>query len=296
MERPLRCAACRGWFEGANECPGCCSLAREVTTSWSYWLSAIMHQVHTLLQARFRERRGVVTLLGVPPEVGFALIKHFAWPNRAANRHPVYTPAHPNWKQATSKGGKKHMIKFTYDDMSEVEWAFPLHNYFPTTALGAVRLASQKRWQDPRVWGTAVQFKYVWTAQRKLGIPVPGVHTFTISSNITHVGMTPDAVPRFNMEYLRWVSELQYSHLLAVKHAVDAFPIRPLGKSHPLHGAVHSLADWVPQMPVVVPAAAGELADEGDDDDDDDDDDIDDDDDGDEEWGGGDGSGRRPCS
>ena len=149
LKRPLRCAACRGWFEGSNECPDCCSLAREVTTSWSYWQWAIMSAVHNLLQDRHRERRGVVTLLGVPPEVGFAILKHFAWPKWDVNRAgPVYTPDHPSWKQGTSAGKAYHFIKFSYSDMSEVEWAFPLHNHYPKTSLGPVRLASRHMWQD----------------------------------------------------------------------------------------------------------------------------------------------------
>ena len=113
LKRPLRCSECRGWFDGPLTCTGCDFLAREVKLSWSYWQWAVMAQVHNLLKAAFRERRGVVTLLGVPPAVGFALLKHFAWPNRLINRGgAVYTAAHHSWKQGTSVGKKWHFIKF----------------------------------------------------------------------------------------------------------------------------------------------------------------------------------------
>ena len=120
--------------------------------SWSYWQWAIMGQVNNLLQARFRERRAVVTLLGVPPEVGFALMKHFASPNRVTNENgSAYSATHPSWKQGTSAGKKYHFVKFSYDNFDDVEWAFPLHNYYPKTSVGSVRLATGTRWQDGRV-------------------------------------------------------------------------------------------------------------------------------------------------
>ena len=64
------------WFEGNVECRHCSFMAREVVVSWNYWIWAIMGQVHTLLQASFRERRGVVKLLAVPPAVQLQSASH----------------------------------------------------------------------------------------------------------------------------------------------------------------------------------------------------------------------------
>ena len=269
LKRPLRCSECRGWFEGSNCCPGCNGLARFVTASWSYWLWAIMAQIHNQLQARYRERRGVVTLLGVPPAVGFALLAHFARPRPAKNKAPVYTSTHPSYKQGTSAGKKYHFIKFAYNNFDDVEWAFPLHDYYPKTSMGPVRLASSKRWQDGRVWGSPVQFKYKWAVQHALGVPTPGVHTFTICCNITHVGRAAGAA-RYNVEYNRWVAELQMQHLQAMQRAVAAFPARPLRATHHLSGVVHPLQEWQPVMPVVYNSVISVSDDEDDDPDDDD--------------------------
>ena len=244
MKRPVICRECRGWFEGNAECRHCSFLAREVVVSWNYWIWAIMGQVHNLLQASFRERRGVVKLLAVPPAVGFALLDFFAWPQRGKNAAgPYYTPAHPSWKQGTSKNKAWHFIKFAYDCMEHATWAFPLENYFWKEAIGAVRLASGRRHQDPRLFGTPVQFKYKFAVPSSPGVPVAGVHMFTISANITHVGRQ-DGHPRFNYEYGRWVPELQQEHLLAIKRAVHAFPSRPFRSTHKLNGVVHPLAGW----------------------------------------------------
>ena len=76
----------------------------------------LMAQVHGMLQSTFRERRGVVMLLGVPPEVGFALMQHFAKPSPAINKKPIYDETHPSWKQGTNKGGTYHFIQLAYDN------------------------------------------------------------------------------------------------------------------------------------------------------------------------------------
>ena len=239
LKRPQMCFGCKGWFDGPAECAGCNFLAREVTVSWNNWQWAIMAQVHTLLRANFRERRGKVTLLAVPPSVGFALLKYYSWPQPSKNRGgPIYKNGHDQWKQGTSKNGSSHYIKFSYDCMEHATWAFPLHNYHPKTTIGPVRLVFKKRFQDHRLWGTPIQFKYKWTAQRTLGIEQPVVHIFTICSNITHVGMAGGA-PRWNTEYARWVPELQLEHIVAVKDAVKAFPSRPLRSSSTLASVVH---------------------------------------------------------
>ena len=86
MKCPQMCACCKGWHDAAGDCSGCTSRAREVTVSWSLWLTAIMTQVHNLLLATFRERRGRVQLLTVPLEIGFALLRFFAWPEPGKNR------------------------------------------------------------------------------------------------------------------------------------------------------------------------------------------------------------------
>ena len=228
-----------------------------------------MAQIHNQLQARYRERRGVVTLLGVPPAVGFALLAHFARPRPAKNKAPVYTSTHPSYKQGTSAGKKYHFIKFAYNNFDDVEWAFPLHNYYPQTSVGPVRLATGTRWQDGRVWGTPVQFKYKWALQRTLGVPSMGVHTFTVTSNVTHIGRE-DGQPRYNMEYARWVAELQLEHLLAMQRAVAAFPARPLRARHSLAGVVHPLKEWQPLMPAVIESPFVSVSDDEDDDPDDD--------------------------
>ena len=208
MERPLYCQGCRRWFEGALECAGCLSLGRLVSTSWNYWWWAIMAQVHGMLQSTFRERRGVVMLLGVPPEVGFALMRRFAKPSPAINKKPIYDETHPSWKQGTSKGGTYHFIQFAYDNTDHVRAAFPLGEFYPKTCVDAVRLVTKRRLSDLRWWGTPVMFKYRWPAQKKLGVPTMGIHTFSIKANIGHAGLT-DGLPRWNMEYARWVAEQQ---------------------------------------------------------------------------------------
>ena len=117
-----------------------------------------------------------------------------------------------------------------------------------------------------------MQFKYKWAVQKTLGTPTPGVHTFSIICNISHFGKTPGAVPRWNMEYQRWVAELQLEHLLAMKRAVTCFPARPFSRRHPLHGVVHPLSDWVPHAPAIT-AVNDAVADVDSDDSYDDDDD-----------------------
>ena len=95
MKCPQMCACCNGWHDAARDCSSCTSRAREVTVSWSLWLTAIMTPVHNLLLASFRERRGKVQLFTVPAEVGFALMRFFAWPMPGKNKGgPVYTSDH----------------------------------------------------------------------------------------------------------------------------------------------------------------------------------------------------------
>jgi hypothetical protein len=250
-----------------------------------------MSQLHNLLQATFRERRGVITLNAVPPEVGFALLRHFAWPRPSVNRKgPTYTSAHPSWKQGTSKGNAYHFIKFAHDNMLDVEWSLPLENFFGRhkTSVGPVRLVSKNRFQDARLFGTPVQYKYKWAVQRAIGVPTPGVHVFTITANITHVNHQDPLDVRFNHEYGRWVGEQQVEHIDAVKRAILSFPARPLRATHSLSGVVHPLAEWA-TTPTPTPHTIGgdiSVSDDEDDDDDDDDDGPESDDDDATPWGG----------
>ena len=254
MVRPQICAGCRGWHDVVAECSGCVSLARVVSVSWNHWLWQAIAQVHNLLLASFRERRGVATLHIVPPEVGFALLRYFAWPAPGTNRAgPCYTPSHPSWKQGTTKSKSFHFIKFAYDTMAHVNWALPLHDYYHKTCSGPVRLVSKKRWQEIRFWGTPCQFKYVWAPQKKLESTEHGVGTFTIPGNVGHVSLK-DGAPRWNTEYGRWVAEQQQEQLVAVKEAIQAFPRRPLRASHSLANTVHPLAEWATRhtpLPIV---------------------------------------------
>ena len=111
FKRAAMCWTCRGWFEHPTlECTGCSLRCREVTVNWNTFLWVIMAQVHTLLRASFREHRGVLTLLAMPPAVGIAMLKHFARPYPGINKLPVYTPAHPSWKQGTSISNTVHFI------------------------------------------------------------------------------------------------------------------------------------------------------------------------------------------
>ena len=80
----------------------------------------------------------MITLLGVPPEVGFALLHHYARPRNGG----VYSKEHESWRQGTSRNGRKHFIKYAYDNIQDVRWAFPLHEFYPKTAMHNVRLAS----------------------------------------------------------------------------------------------------------------------------------------------------------
>ena len=237
------CKCCRKWYAAAGECGRCMLDARQVVISWNPWLWAIMHMVHNLLRATYRERRGVANLFTVPVAVGFALLRHFARVRPAVHREPYYTPSHPSWKQGTSKGGAWHFIKFAYDDMDHVEWGFPLHDYFKKTDSGPVRLVSKKMWQDLRVWATPVQFKFKWAAEKSLGVPVPGVSTFSVSANITHIGKA-NAAERWNTEYLRWTAEQQQSQVVCAKAAVASFPRVPLRATHLLKNQRHPLQEW----------------------------------------------------
>ena len=249
MKCPLICQVCRGWFEGPDECHRCRLDSHECVVSWNYWYWGILAQVHNLLRSSFRERRGVVTLLGVPPAVGFGLLRHFAHPCPGTNRKgPIYTADHPSYKQGTSKGKKYHFIQYAYNDMEHAEWAFPLGDHYHKTCAQAVRLVSKGRFSDVRWWGTPVQFKYKWAVQRSAGSATQGVHTFTIMANIGHVGLA-DGLPRWNIEYTRWVLELQLDHLMRVQQAVATFPVRKLRATHKLAGVVHPLSEWVATMP-----------------------------------------------
>ena len=285
MKQPVVCESCRGWFEASRECPACNLDCRELVVSWNYWLWAIMAQVHGSLRATFRERRGVVTLLGVPPAVGVALFKFFSRPCPRTKSAAVYDKTHPSWRQGTSKGKKYHFIKFAYDTMEHAEWAFPLHYYYPKTCVNSVRLVTRGRISDPRWWGTPIQFKYKWAVQRVLGIPTPGVHTFTIAANIGAISHVAghDPLPRWNYAYQRWVAEQQQEQLVAVKKAIKPFPTQPFRSNHHLAGVTHPMHAWAEQptpLPTITsasaPAAAADAG-EGDDADDysdEDDDDI----------------------
>ena len=277
LKYPQICKCCSGWYDAAGDCAGCRLDARELIISWSPWLWTIMTMVHKLLQASYRERRGVVQLFTVPVAVGFALIRHFAKPN--AKGAPYYSPAHASWKQGTSRNRKWHFIKFAYDCMKHVEWGFALHEYshFYKTCSGPVRLVCGKTWQDVRVFGTPVQFKFKWAFQKTLGVPTPGVSTFSITANIGHVGMTHGAY-RWNTEYQRWVAEQQLEQLTVVKDAVKAFPRRPLRLTHRLSGVPHPLREWsdLPTpMPVVQVARHATVSDDEEDDAEEDTDDAD---------------------
>ena len=238
-----------------RDCAGCVSLAREVSVSWNHWLWDAIGQVHNLLNASFRERRGVVTLHTVPPPVGFALLRHFARPSPGVSREACYTPAHPSWKQGTSKSNSYHFLKYAYDNMEHVKWAFPLHDK-PKECSGPVRLVSKKRYSEVRVFGTPVQFKYKWPPQRELNGTAHGVGIFTITANIGHIGLA-EGDPRWNIEYLRWTAEQQLDQVRAVKAEILAFPRQPLRPTHVLFNKVHPLAEWagLPTALPPVPAA-----------------------------------------
>ena len=256
MKAPLICSFCRGWFEGEDACPSCRFDCREVQISWTYWLTAVLIQVHNILRSTFRERRGVVKLLGVPPAIGFALLNYFARPEPAVNRRVVYGKDHPSYFQGSSKGKTYHLIRFAYDCMAHVKWAFPLHEKFPKTSQDSARLVTRGRFSDVRLFGTPVQFKYLWQVQRKLGsVVTEGNHVFTVSANITHIGLAT-GLPRWNVEYGRWVVEQQTEHIDAVKSAVKSFPARPLRRTHKLAGLVHPLNAWADE-PTVVKAGIG---------------------------------------
>jgi hypothetical protein len=144
--------------------------------------------------------------------------------------------------------------------MEHAAWGFPLSDFYPKTCAGPVRLVKGKAFTDARLWGTPVQFKYRWAVQKAVGALTSGMHTFTISSNITHVGLgiaengQSEGVPRYNAEYGRWVAELQQEHIVAVKKAITMFPARPLRKTHSLAGVVHPLREWA-QLPTTLPHA-----------------------------------------
>lgn len=205
-----------------------------------------------MLSPQYRERRGIVELLGVPPAIAFALINHFTRPEPSKNKTRVYGPGHETWIEGTSKSGKFHVIRFSYMDMNHVKWAFPLHLFFPKEAMAAVRLVAKHRFCDPRMFGTPVQFKYRWPVEKVLGVATQGLHMFTISANIGAVSLV-DALPRWNYEYLRWTVEQQTQHLLTVQEAITSFPSRPLRQTHSLKGVPHPLAEWATQ-PIVLPA------------------------------------------
>ena len=232
--------------------------------------------MHGMLRANFRERRGVITLHGVPPAVGFALLNYFARPRAGTNpKGAVYTKDHLSYKQGTSAGKTYHFIKFAYDNMADVGWAFPLDDYYPKTCVGPVRLVTSGRFNDCRVWGTPCLFKYKWAVQKVRGEATMGVHCFTVSGNIGHIGMS-DGMPRFNNEYGRWVAEQQLEHILSVKSAVKRFPVRPLKSTHKLHDCAHPLLAWaVSPTPMPVVAAAPVAEGDTDEEDDDDDDEVD---------------------
>lgn len=258
MKQPIICEACRGWFVGQRECQGCTFECRELVVSWNYWLWGIMAQIHGMLRSTFRERRGVVTLLGVPPQVGFALMNYFGRPRPAGKEsRAVYDQSHSSWRQGTSKGKKYHFIKFSYDTMEHAEWAFPLHDYYPKTSVNGVRLVTKGRISDPRWWGTPIQFKYKWAVQSKLGVPTPGVHTFTIMSNIGAITLVTgqEPLPRWNFAYKRWVVELQQEQLVSVKKAIVSFPVRPFRCNHKLAGVTHPLKAWA-EEPTLLPSVA----------------------------------------
>ena len=199
-------------------------------------------------------------MLAVPPAVGIALLKHFARPHPGINRLPVYTPAHPSWKQGTSVSKTVHFIKFAYDTMVHAQWAFPLHDYFPKDSSGPVRVACRGAWQDLRVWGTPVQFKYKWAAQRALGVPTPGVGTFTITCNVTHIGKQ-FGDERWNTEFNRWVAEQQMEHIIGGQGSGAGLPQQATAQDPcVLARKVHPLDTWS-CTPTLRPVVAAELRD-----------------------------------
>ena len=232
-----------------------------LTLSWNYWLWAVQAQAHNLLKATFRERRGVVQLHAVPPAVLFALLNHFARPRPHLNKDAVYKQGHATWTQGTSKGGAYHFIKFSYNEMDHCTWAFNLGDLYDKTCADSTRIVTNGRLSDARLWGTPVQFKLKWAVQQQLGEATYGVNTFTVSANITHVGLRADAPPRYNLEYGRWVAELQQEHLVAVKKAVLKFPVRPFSRKHKLFGVVHPLHEWA-NTPTPLPSMQQLEADE----------------------------------
>ena len=273
MKRPLVCAACRGFFEGSDQCQDCNFRCREVSLSWNYWLWALLAQVHGMLRATFRERRGVVTLLGVPPAVGFVMLNYFAWPRAGVNRGGAkYNKDHPSHRQGTSKGKTYHFLQFAYDCMNDVNWAFPLDMYYPKTCVGPVRLVTKGRFSDARIWGTPVQFKYKWAVQRQLGAAVQGVHTFSVTANVGNIHLA-DGGHLFNTEYEMWVAEQQQEQICAVKAAIQKFPVRPLRATHRLAKVQHPLLEWAglpTPLPQVQAAGVTTVSDDEYDDDDED--------------------------
>ena len=212
-----------------------------------------------MLRATFRERRGVVTLLAMPPVVGFAMMDYFARPRPHKNKEPIYKEGHTTWRQGTLKGGAYHFMEFSYDEQDHTEWAFNLGDFYHKTCADATRVVTNGRLSDLRVWANPVQFKYKWTAQSKLGESTFGANTLTIKANITHIPLTEGAPPRFNMEYGRWVAELQQEHIVAAKKAVLKFPVRPFRRSHKLYAVKHPLLEWAAKptpLPAVVDAQA----------------------------------------
>ena len=201
--------------------------------------------LHKQLSAgRGRERRGKLVMSGISPEIGFALMDFFSWPDPAENRDgPIYKEGHPAYKQVTNKSGSAHMIQFTYQDMMHVNWAFPLHDMFNATSYGATRFVSANKFTDIRAAGTPMRFRFKWAAPSASGGIGRGTHAFSIHFNITHLN-GHDGHARFNISYNRWTAEMQQQLLQHVKQGIRLWPSRPLRATHTLHAQTHPLLAW----------------------------------------------------
>ena len=244
-DRSIPCLECHGWFDASRICDLCESLRRRVSCCWSLQLDTVRITLHRQLSAgRGRERRGKIELSGVAPEIGFALLDFFAWPDAAENRDgPIYKEGHPTYRQVTNKSGSAHMIQFTYQDMMHVNWAFPLHDMFPATSYGACRFVSANKFTDVRAAGTPTRFRYKWAAPSAMGGIGRGTHTFSIHFNITHIN-GHDGHARFNISYNRWTAEMQQQLVQHIKQGIRLWPSRPLRATHTLHNQTHPLLGW----------------------------------------------------
>ena len=244
-ERSHPCRECHGWFDGPLLCQVCHSRRRKVEVCWSLQLDSLRIALHRLLAAGLgRERRGKIELPGISPEIAFALLDFFSWPDPAVNRGGhIYKPGHSTYKKVTNNAGNSCMIQFTYNDMEHVNWAFPLHDMYPATSYGATRLAKAGRFTDLRSASTPMRFRYKWATPSCLGGVGRGVHLFSIHFNITHFN-GHDGQPRFNFGYQRWTAEQQQQIIVHTKQSLRLWPSRPLRSTHALKCKANPLADW----------------------------------------------------